>query len=47
MYHCCYVQKGGYCNYYTGYGHKWTQNAWSEYENKNLAEEAGEVEEFR
>lgn len=30
--------KGGFCNFYVGYGHKWTQPNWSEYENPNLAE---------
>ena len=29
-----------------GYGHKWTQNNWSTYENGNLGEEAEETEEF-
>ena len=38
--------KGGFCNYYTGYGHKWTQPSWSEYENPNLGEEAEETVEF-
>ena len=39
------IQKGGFCNYYTGYGHKWTQPAWSEYENANLGVEAEDAEE--
>ena len=43
---CCCMQKGGFCSCYVGYGHKWTQNNWSTYENGNLGEEAEETEEF-
>lgn len=32
------TQKNGFCNFYLGSGHKWTQPAWHCYENNSLSE---------
>ena len=32
------MKKGGFCNFYVGYGHKFNQPSWCEYDNANLCE---------
>jgi hypothetical protein len=30
------IKKNGFLNYYTGYGVKWSQASWEQYENANI-----------